>query len=113
MRHDTRERDIAKQRIERLFTLAEDCFKESPILANRYVGLARRIGMKCRVRIPKPLRMRYCRVCGHFLVPGINSRVRTRPDSKGRVVVTCLNCGEIKRYPMVKEKLKRKGAATG
>ncbi|MBS7650831.1 MAG: ribonuclease P [Candidatus Bathyarchaeia archaeon] len=107
-RISSRYKELASERIERLFELAGECFKESPHLADRYVELARKIGMKCRVRIPKHLKMRFCKGCGSYLVFGVNSRVRTRPEGYGRVVVTCLKCGMVKRYPMLREKTDRR-----
>lgn len=113
MRQDAQQKELARERIERLFALAGECFKEDPTLAKRYVELARKIGMKCQVRMPITLKMRFCRSCGSYLVSGSNSRTRIRPDGKGRVVVTCLECGKIKRYPMIREKLQRRGGFTG
>lgn len=95
---------IAEERIELLYEFARGVFKEDPLLANRYVEVARRIGMRCEVRIPQELKRFTCRACGSFLVPGANCRVRTKPGKGPIVVVTCLNCGEIKRYPTSKER---------
>ena len=113
MRQEPIYRELARERIEKLFALADEYFDKKPQLANRYVDLAKRIGMKCRVKIPPHLKMRICKQCGSFLVSGANSRVRTRPDGKGRVVITCLNCWMIKRYPMKREKLKRRRGVRG
>jgi ribonuclease P protein subunit RPR2 len=88
--------DIASQRISRLFELAAKAFDKSPGLADRYVALARRIGTRHRVRIPKEYRRRMCKKCGAYLVPGVNSR--TRLDGVN-VVRTCMACGDIKREP--------------
>lgn len=91
---------IAKERIERLFALAEDAFASDPLRSKRYVTLARRIGMRQRVRIPAHLRARFCRRCSAYLVPGASARVRVQ---HGKVIVTCLVCGHQKRYPVVKK----------
>ncbi|MGQ9543101.1 MAG: ribonuclease P protein component 4 [Candidatus Bathyarchaeia archaeon] len=112
-RFSSRYKELASERIERLFELAEECFKERPQLADRYVELARKIGMKCRVRIPQHLRMRLCKNCGSFLVFGVNSRVRIRPEGNGRVVITCLKCGMNRRYPISREKIQRKESSIG
>jgi ribonuclease P protein subunit RPR2 len=81
-------RELARERIERLFVLAgEESRKE-------YITLARKIGMKYRVRIPKELKMRMCRNCYSYLIFGRNARVRLRGD---RMSVTCLNCGKVMR----------------
>jgi ribonuclease P protein subunit RPR2 len=101
-------RMIAKERIEKLFRLASECYSRDPVLADRYVELARRIGTKCQVRRPKRFKMYFCKECNSFLVPGANSRIRNRPDGKGKVIITCLKCETIKRYPMNREKIQRK-----
>jgi len=98
---------IARERINRLFQEAEKRAMEGKIeLANRYVELARKIAMKYLVRIPKIYRMRFCRKCNSYLIPGKNCRVRIH---KHRIIITCDKCGNIKRYPYLSEiKMKRR-----
>ncbi|AFC99529.1 RNase P subunit Rpp21 [Methanocella conradii HZ254] len=88
--------DMAEQRIKRLFKLAEKAYKKRPDLADRYVEISRRISMRHRVGIPGELKRKVCKKCGSYLVAGENSRVRL--DGKN-VIITCLKCGAIKRYP--------------
>lgn len=91
-------KDMARQRIERLFDLAEKEFEKRPDRSNRYVQLARQIGMRHRVRIPTHLKRRMCRKCYSYLVPGANARVRLH--GRGRyIVTTCLECGHQMRRP--------------
>ncbi|MEZ5335540.1 MAG: ribonuclease P protein component 4 [Methanolobus sp.] len=89
-------RNIAGERIEYLFEFAHEYFSEDPEKSKRYVSLARKIGMRHRVSIPADLKRRYCKKCGSFLVPGNNSRTRLKD---GCVVITCMECGGVKRYP--------------
>jgi ribonuclease P protein subunit RPR2 len=89
-------RDMAAQRIQRLFNLAAESFEKDPELSKRYVFIARKIGMRHRVRIPKELKRRVCKECGTFLVPGANCMVRTRGC---RIVTTCLECECHMRIP--------------
>ncbi|UZE91733.1 MAG: ribonuclease P [Methanosarcinales archaeon] len=89
-------RDMAKQRIEILFGLAEKEFGEHPERSNRYVQLARRIGMRHNVRIPREFKRRMCKHCYSYLMPGASARVRLR---KRYVTVTCLACNRQMRYP--------------
>jgi len=98
------ERDIARERMEILLGLAKKTLRKDPKLMRRYIELARRIGMRSQVSIPKEYKQRICKNCGTFLVPGFNCRVRTRPDGGTKVVITCLDCGSHKRYPTLKEK---------
>ncbi|HJH30906.1 MAG TPA: ribonuclease P [Methanosarcinaceae archaeon] len=89
-------RNLAVQRIERLFELADDEFGQNPKRSDRYVFLARRIGMRYRVRFPTTLKRRMCKHCRSYLLPGSNARVRLR----GRYIsVTCLRCNKQMRYP--------------
>ncbi len=80
----------------RLFDLADESFDEDPGLSKRYVFLARRIGMRHRVRMPSHLKRRICKCCGAYLIHGASCRVRVR---SGRVVTTCMECGHSKRIP--------------
>jgi len=92
-------KDIAKQRIRILFEMADSMFHVKPELAHRYVELARRIAMRCRVRIPRYLRRRFCHKCGKFLRPGVNARIRLAKRRSPHVVITCFECGKITRIP--------------
>ena len=88
--------EIAKERIQRLFELAEEA--KTPELAKRYVFLARRISMKLKVKIPRELKRRYCKHCLAYLIPGRNLRVRMQT---GKVVYTCLSCNKHMRFSTV------------
>jgi ribonuclease P protein subunit RPR2 len=93
-----RTKDLARQRIERLFLLAEEEHVLHPERSDRYVALARRMGMRMRVRIPRRLKRQICKGCGCYLSPE-RTRVRLR---NGVVAVTCIECGEQMRYPYKK-----------
>ena len=88
---------VARERIERLFELADEIHEENPERAKRYVERACEIAQKERVRMPSHLKRRYCDSCGAYLVPGKNARVRLRSDSN-LVSVRCLECGATARY---------------
>ncbi len=101
-RKEQREKkEIARERIKILFTLAERVFPYDKSLANRYVGIALGVQQKAKVKMPRKWKRRYCKKCHSFLVPGVNARVRLR---EGHVVVKCLECGHIMRYPYLREK---------
>ena len=89
-------RDIALERIQYLFSAASNAYSQDPELSNRYAFLARRVGMRYRVSLPSELKRKICKKCNSFLVPGANCRVRL---SEGSIIITCLNCGNVKRYP--------------
>jgi len=87
------QKKIAKERIEKLFSMAEG----SP-RADRYVEMARKIAMRYNIRIPPRLKRKFCSKCYKFLTPN-NSTVRTSRKEKA-VIVKCLNCGAVMRYPL-------------
>lgn len=84
-------KDMAYQRIARLFELAEKEFGLHPGRSNRYVQLARRIGMRYRVRMPAELKQKVCKKCHAYLVQGATARTRLEGD---HITTTCLVCGE-------------------
>ncbi len=91
-------RKIAEERIERLFELAERRMNEDcQELADRYVELARDVGMKYNVSIHPDLRKQFCHECRSYLKPGINCTVRI--NSKNSTVnYHCRECGNVNRY---------------
>jgi ribonuclease P protein subunit RPR2 len=101
------ERDIARERIEILLGLAKKTVKTDRNLTRRYVELAKKIGMRAQVNIPREDKRMICKNCGTLLVPGFNCRVRTRPNGGTKVIITCLDCGGHKRYPALMEKKSR------
>jgi len=93
---------IVKERIRKLLDQAREVFRERPELAHRYAGLARRISLRYNIRLPKDFKRHICKKCHKYLVPGSNCRVRARKDQQA-VIVKCLECGNIMRFPYRKE----------
>lgn len=93
------ERSIAAERIGILLDRAVKVWSENRELAKRYVALARRIGMRTGVRIPSTKKRFLCKRCGSPLIPGRNCRVRLRTKGWPILIVTCLSCGALKRFP--------------
>ena len=88
---------IANERIHVLFDLADrEALAGNRDLADRYILLARKIGMRYNIRIPRELNLRMCKYCYRHLAPGTTSHVRTR---NGRLVITCDHCGRCRRIP--------------
>lgn len=86
---------IAQERVTDLFGLAERASSgDHPEFADRYVRLARRIGMRYNVRLLPEFRELYCRGCSAFWVEGRTVRTRLRG---GHRVRTCLRCGRARR----------------
>ncbi|MCX6674762.1 MAG: ribonuclease P [Methanothrix sp.] len=88
-------RDLALQRMERLFMLAAAVHAAHPERSDRYVQIARKICTRTRVRMPRSLKRLFCRHCGSFLTADA-LRVRLR---EGVLTTTCLLCGEQMRRP--------------
>jgi ribonuclease P protein subunit RPR2 len=91
-------KQIAYQRIAILYAQAQNLRRSNPQLAAEYVGLARRVAMAARLRLPLEFRRQTCRCCNSFFVHGVNCRVRVKQKREPHVVVTCLNCGNQTRY---------------
>ncbi|MBT4539120.1 ribonuclease P [Candidatus Woesearchaeota archaeon] len=89
-----RQKEIALERISILFTQAKEVYSKNKGLANRYVTLARKLTMKARIRMPREHKRRYCKHCYKYLMPGDNSRIRTRD---GKVVISCFECKKFTR----------------
>lgn len=93
-------RSIARERIEKLLTLAEEEALAGNIeRGRRYVELARKIGMRTNTRMPKEFM--FCKQCDSPLIPGRNCRVRLRSN---HISIRCLNCGHIRRHSYLAEK---------
>ena len=96
-------RDLAFQRIMLLLSRADEEVYIDEGLARRYVYLALRLASKARIRIPRDLRRKFCRKCYTPLIPGFTARYRIRSRREKHLVVTCLRCGYIRRYPLRKK----------
>lgn len=96
------QRKIAEERIEILFKQAEKEFPEHKERSNRYVELARRIGKKYRVRIPKELKRKFCKHCYSYIKPGVNCKVKM-DNKKKCMIYTCEECGKKFRYDYSKK----------
>lgn len=63
------QQDIAKERIQVLFDLAEKEFKKYPERSRRYVQLARKIGLRYNVRLPKEIKRSFCKNAMDYCCP--------------------------------------------
>ncbi|MCD6562581.1 MAG: hypothetical protein J7K23_01540 [Thermoproteales archaeon] len=95
-------KDIAIQRIDILFKMAEEVYRKDQRLANRYVELAYLIALRARVRIPKKYKYRICKKCRTYLVPGKTLSVRLRSRREPHIIMKCTTCGYIRRIPYKK-----------
>ncbi len=90
--------EIARERVDRLFRMAESAAAEGDFLsADRYIGIAWNIKLKFRLKLTDYQKRLFCRKCLKFLADGKTGRYRTED---GKLVITCMNCGNIRRYPL-------------
>ncbi len=102
---------VARERIDLLMVEADRAALAGSIeLADRYVELARRVGMRYNIRVPTAHRRRFCRGCYGYLLPSVTSRTRLQ---RGRVVTTCLRCGHVMRLPMASRREGGNGTSEG
>jgi len=92
---------FAVENIKRLFSLAEG----SKEFSDRYVFLARKVGMKFRTGLPLGSKFKFCKGCFSFFRVGENCRVRIR---NGKIVYLCFKCNKIGRFGFTKTKKKSK-----
>lgn len=90
-----RSRDLARQRMERLFSLAAEEHELHPERSDRYVHIARQIGTRLRVRMPRHLKRLFCKHCGSYISA---SGARTRLH-QGVLTTSCPRCGGVMRRP--------------
>ena len=97
-RNKKQQKKIAKSRIIRLFTLAEEyALNDRLRFSDRYVFLARKISMRYLVPIPIKYKRRFCKYCYGYLLPGRNCRVRIQGK---KIVIYCNNCKKYSRIPI-------------
>jgi len=90
---------LAIERIHRLFELAEKMqasqTPEKEKYAKRYVSLAKRIGEKLNVSIPKELKIKFCKKCFSLKV--------IREENPPFLIVTCTECKATKKYSLIEK----------
>ncbi len=97
---------VAKERIQILLGQASEMAGRNEELSRRYVQLARKISSRTKIRIPSEDKRYLCKGCGLALRPGLNARIRLHSGNK-RVIITCLSCGAVKRYPLARKNVKK------
>jgi len=88
-------KENALERVYGLFDEAKKVFSEDRELSRKYVKLARKIAMKVNLRMPRDIKLKFCRNCDSYLVPGKNLRVRV---DKNKIIYYCLECKHFRRY---------------
>jgi ribonuclease P protein subunit RPR2 len=88
---------IAAERIEILIQNALNEINSDEKLSQMYAKLALKTGMRVRVRMPYYIRQLFCRQCKQFIVPGVNSRIRTGRTRVKSIRITCMKCNHVYR----------------
>ena len=101
---------VAAERFQILLDQAKKMAWTDEKLSRRYVNLARKISSRTKVRIPRESKMYLCKGCGLALVPGHNAKIRLHAHTTG-IVISCLSCGAVKRYPVRAKITASKGLA--
>ena len=90
--------DIARNRIEKIFSILDRNSNKVPINPERCINFVRLISKRYNQRLSSSERLKFCRNC-NSKYNLTNSRFRI--SNKGRRVVTCLKCNSVYRYPIV------------
>src|SRR5438128_11490516 len=101
---------VATERFQILLDQAKQMARTDEKLSRRYVSLARKISSSTKVRIPRESKMYLCKGCGLAVVPGHNAKIRLHAHTTG-IVLACLSCGAVRRYPGSAKIAARKGLA--
>ena len=100
---------IVLERIDALFSKAEESAEASPENSRRYIDLAIKNAMRYNVPVPAKYRMSYCSKCHSYLKAGVSSTHRTSRKQES-LIITCKECGNIMRFPYRKERAVEKKA---
>ncbi|MEM5836342.1 MAG: ribonuclease P protein component 4 [Candidatus Aenigmatarchaeota archaeon] len=85
---------IARERIQILFNLAEKELREHPERSRRYIELARKIGLRYNIRLPREMKRKFCKNCNTLLKPGLTCSIRIQNKM---IIIKCWNCNKIYR----------------
>ncbi|VVB54148.1 Ribonuclease P protein component 4 [uncultured archaeon] len=103
-----RKMDVADERVRILALAADKAAVAGDIdYADRYLAIARKIALRSSVPLPKQVKMRLCKGCHKYLMPGKTSRVRLNSESH-RVETKCLSCGRVQCSPYLREQRVRR-----
>ncbi len=95
---------LAREAFYELVEIAKEEARRGNVERAAQIGrLAFKVAKKGKVRIPLQVKRSFCRNCYVPLIPGVTARVRLRRKGYKTVVVTCLNCGRVRRYPVISD----------
>ncbi len=89
-------------RMNYLYQAAHTLLRESPQnieLVRHYTHILQSIAKKQVLRIHPEIKRQLCKKCCMLLVPGVTCTVRKKGKTQKHIVVTCLDCTSVKRFP--------------
>ncbi|XP_033631272.1 ribonuclease P protein subunit p21-like [Asterias rubens] len=89
------------QRINFLYQAAHCMLLQNPentSLARFYITTMKNVAKKSVLRIHPGIKRTICKRCDLLLIPGLTSKVRSRGKRQKHLVVTCIECGGVKRF---------------
>ncbi|KAK7112776.1 ribonuclease P protein subunit p21-like [Littorina saxatilis] len=92
----------AYQRINYLYQAAHLCLQQSPSnpeMCRFYINTMRSVAEKHVIRMHPEIKRSICKKCCMLLLPGITSISRNKKKGERYTVVSCLECGSVKRFP--------------
>ena len=110
MKRDSRrlQYQIAREAFFELINFSISEAKKGNISIASEVGkLAFKVARKNRLKIPLEVKRAFCRRCYVPLIPGLTAKVRIRRKGELVKVVSCLNCGYVRRYPVKRDEGER------
>jgi len=100
------QKEIALERIRILFRQAQELAPTDGRAACERVKMARDISLRCNARIPRELKLRFCRKClAYFTADQVQCRLNSREH---RMELKCRGCGHTAYVPYVREKMRGK-----
>ncbi len=97
-------RDLVLQRIRHVYSLALEEARKGNIDYSAELGqYIKKLSRESGIRLPREIKRGICKRCGVPLIPGITARVRLQTQGAfSYIVITCVRCGWIHRYPYKK-----------
>jgi len=96
--------DVARQippRLNYLYQAAHCVLAQDPEntqLARFYLDLMKSVSAKVVMRLQPDIKRTICKKCSALLVPGVTATVRMKGRRQKHMVVTCIDCGRVKRF---------------
>ncbi|CAB4015372.1 ribonuclease P subunit p21-like [Paramuricea clavata] len=91
----------AYTRMNFLYQASQTVLMENPVnleLSRFYAFTMKSIGQKLLCKMDPSIKRTICKYCHSILVPGLTSTIRVKAKRERHLVVTCLDCGTLKRF---------------